>query len=71
MQSQAGPSSKELVTLLEFENFITKDEPVVVGFFPAESDLKGTFLQLANKLREKVTFGHTASAEIQDKEGVK
>lgn len=71
MKSQVGPSSKDIVSLESFENFLAKDEVSVVGFFETETDLKGKFIQLANKLREKVNFGHTTSQSIIDKHGYK
>lgn len=67
MKSQVGPSSKDLSSEEVFKNFLSKDEVVVVGFFESETDLKGKFIQLANKLREKVNFGHTTSQSVIDK----
>ncbi|VVC29159.1 Hypothetical protein CINCED_3A021842 [Cinara cedri] len=67
MKSQVGPSSKDLSSEEVFNNFISKDEVVVVGFFETETDLKGKFIQIANKLREKVNFGHTTSKSVIDK----
>ncbi|XP_050538934.1 protein disulfide-isomerase A3 [Daktulosphaira vitifoliae] len=67
MKSQVGPSSKDLATLEALELFISKDDVAVVGFFQTETDLKGKFIQLANKLREKVNFGHSTSAPVLDK----
>lgn len=72
MKSQVGPASRELKTLADFEKFLaTEKESVVVGFFEKESDLKGAFLQLANKLREKVQFAHSSFKEILDKQGIR
>lgn len=67
MKSQVGPSSKDLASEEAINNFLSKDEVAIVGFFETETDLKGKFLQLANKLREKVNFGHTTSQSILDK----
>jgi len=67
MKAQVGPSSKDLSSEEVFTKFLSKDEVVVVGFFETETDLKGKFIQLANKLREKVSFGHTTSKSILDK----
>lgn len=67
MQSQVGPSSKELLTQKDFEKFIDKDDVVVVGFFEKESSLKDAFLKAADKLREKVRFGHASNSDILDK----
>jgi len=69
MKTQVGPSSKELQTLEEAENFL-KDEVVVVGYFAdPSSSLKTEFMKASDKLRESVTFGHTSSKEILDKYG--
>ncbi|KAL5234942.1 hypothetical protein ACI65C_002352 [Semiaphis heraclei] len=67
MKSQVGPSSKDLSSEDIIKNFLSKNEVVVVGFFETETDLKGKFIQLANKLREKVNFGHTTSQSVIDK----
>lgn len=67
MKSQVGPSSKEISSEDSLNNLLAKEEVVVVGFFESETDLKGKFIQLANKLREKVNFGHTTSKAIIDK----
>lgn len=67
MKSQVGPSSKDLSSVEAVENFISKDEVVIVGFFESETDLKGKFIQLANKLREKVNFGHTTAGAVLEK----
>ncbi|KAE9531198.1 hypothetical protein AGLY_010404 [Aphis glycines] len=67
MKSQVGPSSKDLSSEDIIKNFLSKDDVVVVGFFETETDLKGKFIQLANKLREKVNFGHTTSQSVIDK----
>lgn len=64
MKSQVGPSSKDISSEEVLKNFLSKDEVVVVGFFENETDLKAKFIQLANKLREKVNFGHTTSKAV-------
>lgn len=71
MKAQVGPSAKDLKTLDEFEKFISKNEVGVIGFFEKESDLKGEFLKIADKLREKVRFGITSSSDVLNKQGVK
>lgn len=67
MKSQVGPSSKDLNSEGILQDFLSKDEVALVGFFETETDLKGKFIQLANKLREKVNFGHTTSQSVIDK----
>lgn len=67
MKAQVGPSSKDLSSEEVIKNFLAKEEVVVVGFFETETDLKGKFIQLANKLREKVNFGHATSSSILEK----
>lgn len=71
MQSQVGPSSKELNTEEDFKKFIDKDDVAVIGFFDGESSLKESFLKAADKLREKVRFGHTSSNDLMDKYNAK
>lgn len=69
MRAQVGPSSKSLESVEEFEKFIAKDEVGVVGFFEKESDLKGAFLALADKLREKVRFGQSTNSAVLKAQG--
>lgn len=70
MKAQVGPASRELKTVADLEKFlISEKESVVVGFFEKESDLKAAFLQLANKQREKIQFGHSSFAEVLEKQG--
>ncbi|CAH3950753.1 unnamed protein product [Pieris brassicae] len=71
MKAQVGPSSKELLTVANFEDFLKKDEVVVVGFFEKESDLKGDFLKVADKMREEITFGHSSAKDVLEKAGYK
>ncbi|KAJ8923867.1 hypothetical protein NQ315_010449 [Exocentrus adspersus] len=71
MKAQVGPSSKELKTVDCLEKFLTADkETAVVGFFEKETELKGAFLKLADKLREKVRFAHTTFKDLLDKQGI-
>ncbi|CAH1134868.1 unnamed protein product [Ceutorhynchus assimilis] len=70
MKAQVGPASKELKSVADLEKFLAAEkESVVVGFFEKESDLKTAFLQLANKLREKVQFAHSSFAAVLEKQG--
>jgi protein disulfide isomerase family A protein 3 len=71
MKAQVGPSSQELSSVAAFEDFTSKDDVAVVGFFEKETDLKGGFLKLADKLRDKVRFGHTTTKAVLEKEGEK
>ncbi|XP_065165106.1 protein disulfide-isomerase A3 [Atheta coriaria] len=71
MRAQVGPSSKEVASVAELEKFLAAEKDVgVVGFFATESDLKGAFLKLADKLREKVRFAHSTNKDVLKKEGV-
>ncbi|VVC95232.1 unnamed protein product [Leptidea sinapis] len=71
MRAQVGPSSKDLLTLDSFNDFLAKDEVVVVGFFEKETDLKGEFLKVADKMREEITFGHSSAKDVLEKAGYK
>lgn len=71
MRAQVGPSSKDLLTVADYEAFLKKDDVVVVGFFEKETDLKGEFLKTADKLREEVTFGHSSAKDVLEKSGYK
>uniref|UniRef100_A0A1B6EMG6 Protein disulfide-isomerase n=1 Tax=Cuerna arida TaxID=1464854 RepID=A0A1B6EMG6_9HEMI len=71
MKAQVGPSAKDLKTVEDFEQFISKDEVGVVGFFEKETDLKGELLKAADKLREKVRFGISTAAEVLEKQKLK
>lgn len=64
MKSQVGPGSKKLSSLLDFTKWFAKEEVTVVGFFKKDSDLKKAFLNVADKLREKVSFAHTEEDEV-------
>lgn len=67
MRGQVGPSSKELLTVADYEAYLAKDDVVVIGFFKTEGDLKGEFLKTADKMREDAIFAHTSAKEVMDK----
>lgn len=69
MKAQSGPASKDILSLAELEKFLAVQETTVFGFFKKESDLKVVFLKFADKLREKLRFGHSSAAEVLDKYG--
>jgi protein disulfide isomerase family A protein 3 len=69
MRAQVGPSSKDILTVESFEAFLKVNEPSVIGFFKKESDLKGVFTQYADKMREKIRFGHVSAQAVLDKQG--
>lgn len=64
MKSQVGPGSKELTSVDDFKVFTSKDDIVIVGFFKKDSELKTNFLNLADKMREKITFGHSTTEDV-------
>lgn len=64
MRSQVGPSSRPIETEDDLKKFISKEDTAVVGFFEKETDLKAAFISLAEKLREKVRFGHTTNSDV-------
>lgn len=65
MKAQVGPSSKEITSVADLKKFLSAEQDVsVVGFFEKESDLKATFLKLADKLREKVRFAHSTYKDV-------
>ncbi|XP_054278319.1 protein disulfide-isomerase A3-like [Macrosteles quadrilineatus] len=71
MKSQVGPSAKDLKTVEDFDKFLAQEEVGIVGFFEKESDLKGEFLKIADKLREKHRFGLSTASAVLEKQGVK
>ncbi|XP_053613936.1 protein disulfide-isomerase A3 [Plodia interpunctella] len=71
MRAQVGPSSKDLLSVADYEAYLKKDDVVVIGFFEKETDLKGEFLKTADKLREEVIFGHSTAKAVLEKSGYK
>ncbi|CAD7083694.1 unnamed protein product [Hermetia illucens] len=69
MRAQVGPASKDLLTVADFKKFLESPETSVVGLFEKESDLKGTFLKYADKMREKLRFGHSTAPEVLKEAG--
>lgn len=72
MKAQVGPSSKEVSSLEELEKYLGADADVtIVGLFEKETELKGAFLKIADKLREKVRFAHSSFKDVLEKYDVK
>lgn len=69
MKAQTGPASRELKSLAELEKYLTVQENTIVGLFAKDSSLKSAFLQLAEKHREKLRFGHTGASDALEKYG--
>ncbi|GJQ69959.1 ERp60 [Trypoxylus dichotomus] len=68
MKAQVGPSSKEVSSIEELEKYLGAEADVtVVGLFEKETELKGAFLKIADKLREKVRFAHTSFKDVLEK----
>lgn len=68
MKKQASPSHKELTSLEEVENFLSKDEHAVMGFFSESgSALENAFVATASSLRDDFRFGFTREAEVIEK----
>ncbi|KAK7595556.1 hypothetical protein V9T40_013381 [Parthenolecanium corni] len=71
MKAQVGPGSKVISSVEDFNKVTSKDDVVIVGFFKKDSDLKSTFMNLADKLREKVAFAHTTEESVLSAANVK
>ena len=69
MRGQAGPSSKELTSLAEFEKFVENDDVSVIGLFEGESKLRDSFLKVADTERDRFRFAHTSNPEVLKKTG--
>lgn len=64
MRSKAGPSSRELDSLMKAEAFLDTPELAVVGFFSKEgTELQKQFKKLADSLSEDFRFAHTFNKE--------
>jgi len=68
LRKQAGPSSRELDTMEDYDEFMDNWDPVAVGYFEDASALK-LFTQAASALREDYKFAHTQNADIMAKTG--
>ncbi len=61
-------TSTELTSLEEVENFLSKDEHAVMGFFSESgSALENAFVATASSLRDDFRFGFTREAEVIEK----
>jgi len=70
MKAQVGPSAKDLTSVKIAEDFLSKEDVAVVGFFSSASgSLHGALLKLADKLRESVRFGVSTASEVLEKYG--
>lgn len=70
MQKEAGPSSKELTTKKEFDDFIAREGGCVVGFFSdADSAEAKTFQKLADS-NDDLRFAHTSASDLGYKDEV-
>ncbi|XP_076465020.1 protein disulfide-isomerase A3-like [Babylonia areolata] len=67
MQREAGPSSKELNTVEEYEAFLAREGGCVVGFFKdGDSAMAKTFQKVADSV-DDLRFAHTTTSAIMDK----
>lgn len=71
MKAQVGPGSRVITSVEDFNKVTGKDDVVIVGFFKKDSDLQSTFLNLADKLREKVNFAHTTEDSVLSAANIK
>lgn len=69
MRGQAGPSSKEIKTINDFNKFVDSDDISVIGLFEGESKLKDSFLKVADTERDRFRFGHSTNADVLKKAG--
>lgn len=68
LRKQAGPSSRELETMEDYDDFMDNWDPVAVGYFEDASAL-ALFMKAASALREDYKFAHTQNADIMAKAG--
>jgi hypothetical protein len=71
MRAQVGPSSKDIMTVKAFEEYLKAQEGTIFGFFEKDSDLKGVFTKYADSQREKLRFGHSSDPDVLAKAGEK
>jgi protein disulfide-isomerase A3 len=65
MRSRAGPASKELNTVEEFDKFLSNFEHSIIGFFSkTDSALATEFKKVADQLSESLRFAHTTNQDI-------
>ncbi|KAL8606439.1 hypothetical protein ACOMHN_015528 [Nucella lapillus] len=67
MAGKAGPSSKELKNMKDYNDFLEREGGCVIGFFKdGESDKAKTFQKAASGI-EDLRFAHTTATDIMDK----
>ncbi|XP_078097604.1 protein disulfide-isomerase A3 [Mustelus asterias] len=72
LKKQAGPSSIEIKTAEDLENFINDVDASVVGFFADSASVpQADFLKAANAMRENYRFAHTNTEELLEKYDIK
>jgi len=64
MKAQVGPASRAIADVAAAEKSLAKEEVVVYYFGAEDKDLAKTFEKVAAKLRETVSFAHSASEEV-------
>uniref|UniRef100_A0A914ICL6 protein disulfide-isomerase n=1 Tax=Globodera rostochiensis TaxID=31243 RepID=A0A914ICL6_GLORO len=69
LRGQAGPSSKELKGISDFNKFVESDDVSVIGLFDGESKLKDSFQKVADTERDRFRFAHSSNADLLKKTG--
>ncbi|KAL3080297.1 hypothetical protein niasHS_012402 [Heterodera schachtii] len=69
MRGQAGPSSKELKSISDFDKFVDGDDVSVIGLFEGESKLKDSFHKVADTERDRFRFAHSSNPDLLKKTG--